>query len=246
MNDIDSTTLNNRLFYDVFAPSYEKADGRRKRVPKWLRKIIAGLARQHPKGSFLDLGAGTGYIAKIAADYFSHVVAVDVSERMLGLITDPRIFKKVGSACEIPYPEEYFDVVCTFSLLHHIEHHRKVFHEIKRVLKYGGTYYSDHDIEELFVKRYWWMVKAYRTINDPIKRLSKASGLPHGSGEYLKDTFKDVELHQDGISGNQMEYELDHLFMDTHYEYHWQGLLPFNKTYPKRGKAPLMRIYATK
>ncbi len=46
----------------------------------------------------------------------------------------------VGSAQNLPYPPETFDLVCAFDVLEHTKEDREAFAEINRVLKGGGTF----------------------------------------------------------------------------------------------------------
>ena len=54
-------------------------------------EIIKDLAKQTGGYSFLDVGAGTGLISKIAKKYFQIVIALDVSQEMLNQIKDKSI-----------------------------------------------------------------------------------------------------------------------------------------------------------
>lgn len=88
--------------------------------------------------NILNVGAGTGNdIHQIKKN--GNVFVLDIDKKALDLISDNLVVeKKVASACNIPYPENNFDIVVAFDVLEHIEDDHKAVSEIKRVLKPGG------------------------------------------------------------------------------------------------------------
>ena len=77
------------------------------------------------KGRILDIGAGTGIVAK----HFKNVVSLDPCKEML----DKAPGKKVlGKAEELPFKEGEFDTIVSLTALHHTEID-KVISEIKRL-----------------------------------------------------------------------------------------------------------------
>ena len=219
------------------ARDYEKADGRRKNAP-WLNKIICALSYSQ-RGRFLDLGAGKGHVTCLAAKFFDEVVAYDVSPRMLDYISHRNnITTIVGPGEDINYSDGYFDVVCTFAVLHHIENLVPVFREIHRVLKPGGVYYSDHDLERHYVERHPFLIKAYRMIRNQKKKFAR---IHPRAGELYNST----EHWSQGLAADNVEVALTSMGFKVSISYHWQGFLPINKEC-NQGKAPLMRIFAVK
>lgn len=86
----------------------------------------------------LDLGAGAGIIPQL--DFRGW------AKRICGIDLDPRVLENsflddahVGDACEIPYPDESFDLVFSHSVFEHLEAPLEVVREIRRVLRPGGT-----------------------------------------------------------------------------------------------------------
>jgi len=232
------TSEANKRFYNLVAYCYDKVDGR-KEPEEWLDKMIYSLSigRQ----DFLDIGAGTGYITKIAAKYFDKVTAYDASESMLLQI--PRIanVKTIAGYAENlnRFDWNSFDVVCTFATLHHIKNLVKVFQEIHRVLRTGGIYYSDHDIEEHFVKRHRFLLKIYRFIKDKKRDFAffeKEAG----------KLYDQTEHWSNGIDSDRIRITLTAIGFKVYITYHWQGGgLPINGE-SKKGYGPYMRIIAIK
>ncbi len=112
----------------------------------------------------LNIGAGTGADLDILNRY-GDIFISDINKKALDLI--PEDFykeKKVCSATNLQYPDEKFDVVCSFDVFEHIEDDKKVVTEVYRVLKKGGFLfftvpafnflYSAHDRALKHIRRY--------------------------------------------------------------------------------------------
>lgn len=228
----------NKRFYDLVAEGYEKADGRRKRN-EWLEKILKTLSIGHD--TFLDVGAGTGYVSYIASEYFRNIISVDVSQEMLDRrpLKVSRIVTKCESADKMSIGSNSVDVACTFAMLHHIESITPVFREIHRVLKPHGVYYSDHDIESHFVKRHQLPLRIYRAIVNKKKVFAKIN--PEAGKLY-----DIVEHHKDGLNADLLRITLTAIGFKVYIFYHWEGILPIKGDSFKQGYAPMMRIIAIK
>jgi ubiquinone/menaquinone biosynthesis C-methylase UbiE len=101
---------------------------------------------QHP--NVLDIGCGTGRLLHRLGTEYSDLrgTGLDFSAEMLRQARRsnrhrPRLIFVQGSAAPLRFANEQFDAVFnTFSFLHYLEPER-VFAEIKRVLRPGGTFY---------------------------------------------------------------------------------------------------------
>ncbi len=160
----------NRRFYESIAPVYDQVDPRRADSARlgWLREIIKGLREKCPADNavFADLGAGSGLLSLMAAEYFPKVLAIDISPAMLARIRHPKI-ETIAAPCEaLPLADASVDIAGLFATLHHVYDPLKALREAHRVLKPGGVLYSDHDIEETFVRNFRLPLLAYRAIFD--------------------------------------------------------------------------------
>jgi ubiquinone/menaquinone biosynthesis C-methylase UbiE len=112
----------------------------------------------------LDLGTGTGdNLNRI--NEFGSVYVIDIEKRALDTIPDHLcVEKKVSDACNLDYPDKYFDVVSSFGVFEHILDDWKAVSEIYRVLKPEGvlifsvaafqSIFSAHDIALDHKRRY--------------------------------------------------------------------------------------------
>jgi SAM-dependent methyltransferase len=104
----------------------------------------------------LDLGAGTGKLAAVAAGLGHDVVAVDPSEEMLSVCRRiARVDTMVGAAESIPLAHASVDAVIVGQAFHWFEHARAL-PEIARVLRpHGvlGLLWNNHDTVVPWVRR---------------------------------------------------------------------------------------------
>lgn len=112
----------------------------------------------------LELGCGTGSMwidHKDAIKRCSHIVLSDLSE---GMLTEAKnkigVFHnteyKVIDIQEIPFADDYFDIVIANYMLYHVPDINKAVSEVSRVLKKGGFFYAgttgENGIMETIVK----------------------------------------------------------------------------------------------
>lgn len=90
----------------------------------------------------LDVGTGTGFVARLAAELGHRVTAIDLSAAMLQASTvrdgEPAITFAVGDAVDPPFPEHSFDAVVSRSLLWTLREPARAFRSWWRLLRAGG------------------------------------------------------------------------------------------------------------
>ncbi|HEU4684003.1 MAG TPA: class I SAM-dependent methyltransferase [Nitrospira sp.] len=100
--------------------------------------------KQHKGHRVLDVGCGNGYVLSRYAKEGADVYGVDLTETGIRLcrqrfaLSDLHGQFTVGSAEDLPYPDNAFDVVCSMGVLHHTPDTAKAVAEVFRVLKPGG------------------------------------------------------------------------------------------------------------
>ncbi|GAB4462643.1 MAG: bifunctional demethylmenaquinone methyltransferase/2-methoxy-6-polyprenyl-1,4-benzoquinol methylase UbiE [Anaerolineales bacterium] len=107
---------------------------------RWRKRVIE-LARLHPHASLLDLGTGTGDLAREALSAFSQarVVGADFTLEMMrvGRRISPLDFS-AADALQLPFPDASFDAVVSGFLMRNVVDLQKSLEEQYRVLKNGG------------------------------------------------------------------------------------------------------------
>lgn len=109
-----------------------------------LRNKLKSLAASMQRGSFaLDLGSGTGNVAKYIRSFGLDVVAADLSKEMLRL--NPVSSRVICDAHHLPLKEGKFAMVTTYSFFHHCHSPEVVLSEIIRVAAPKCTLYFGWD-----------------------------------------------------------------------------------------------------
>lgn len=110
-----------------------------------LDRLNARLA-DFPEAQLLDMGCGAGHASFIAASQVKDVVAYDLSEQMLTVVSEAaktrnisNIKTRQGYAEALPFEDDSFDVVISRYSAHHWHDVGKALREVRRVLKPGGV-----------------------------------------------------------------------------------------------------------
>jgi demethylmenaquinone methyltransferase/2-methoxy-6-polyprenyl-1,4-benzoquinol methylase len=93
-----------------------------------------------PGGRLLDLGGGTGALARLLAERLACTVTVlDASREMLAYAHGlPGVHVVGGDAAAMPFPDESFDAVLVCDAFHHFTNQACAAREIERVVRPGG------------------------------------------------------------------------------------------------------------
>ncbi|KAF4654751.1 Hexaprenyldihydroxybenzoate methyltransferase, mitochondrial [Perkinsus olseni] len=118
------------------------------RCPYFHRHLSTG-GRSPSQGRYLDVGCGGGLLTEeMALSYGYNITGIDISEASLEQARQhgrhiPNLHYQVGSAYDIPFPDNTFDGVIVSEVFDHLTDLRKATHEIYRVLKPGGAVVFD-------------------------------------------------------------------------------------------------------
>lgn len=105
------------------------------------------LRKMTPKKSFydaLEIGCGNGNGTLLIKKHFNpaKIEAIDLDERMINIAqqrtTDKTINFKLMDASELEYPDNSFDIIFDFGIIHHIPNWRDCILELARVSKDGA------------------------------------------------------------------------------------------------------------
>jgi SAM-dependent methyltransferase len=141
-----------RSYYDDFASSYER--GRDRGYHRMVDEIEASIVLPYAANQrVLEVGCGTGLVLSRVAPVAKSATGVDLSPRMLDAARARGLDVREGSATDLPFPNESFDVVCSFKVLAHVPDLRRALSEVSRVLAPGGTaiieVYNRHSLRYL-------------------------------------------------------------------------------------------------
>jgi SAM-dependent methyltransferase len=124
---------------------FREIEDRRYRFHYHLRALFSALRGSH--GKLLEVGCGIGVDSIQLARCGFEVTAVDLTENALVVARDfaahhgVSVDFRLGNAEGLEFPDETFDVVYSFGVLHHTPDIEKAVAEVHRVLKPGGTAY---------------------------------------------------------------------------------------------------------
>ena len=102
-----------------------------------MEKKSLGRDGQRPK--ILSIGTGTGDDLKIL-QHFGDNYVTDILPEALAIVPDEYCFeKRIADATQLPYADNFFDIVVSFDVFEHIEDDKKAVAQVHRVLRQGGA-----------------------------------------------------------------------------------------------------------
>jgi demethylmenaquinone methyltransferase/2-methoxy-6-polyprenyl-1,4-benzoquinol methylase len=140
---------------EMFDNISEEYDGLNRKITygidvKWRKRLIQKVANLKPK-TVLDIATGTGDLAILAAQMTEaqEIIGADISEGMMqvgrkkveALGLSQRVQMKTGDSENLPFDNDYFDVVTVAFGVRNFENLDKGLQEILRVLKPNGALY---------------------------------------------------------------------------------------------------------
>lgn len=160
----------NKRVHDEQARTYESAhveiynEIEQRRIRTLLEEHIATLRRERNEIHAFDFGSGTGNLTGHLLDLGLRVVAADVSpESLVALETRLRgrgdLTTAVLNGTDLEgFRDGQFDVVATYSVLHHVPDYLAIVREFARVVRPGGLIVIDHEC----CPEYWAGNPTYR------------------------------------------------------------------------------------
>jgi ubiquinone/menaquinone biosynthesis C-methylase UbiE len=242
----DSVLRANRKLYDCIADRYEQIDGRRSQeLLLWLRENLIRIRRQTAGESFLDLGTGSGLVTRCATGLFTFRIGLDLSATIMALNRDSFDAAVVADTNCLPFSNKSFDVVTCFAVLHHLFSFEALVAELARILKPGGVFYCDHDMDVSFSKRFRFPLSLYRKMRNSYARYSEACST------ITADIYHLAEWHEDGVDSGHLVTLLQRSGFSVDARFHWFGLTSvtnrlFHKKTFKAGFAPLLSVTAVR
>lgn len=137
----------NEKFWDRHAASYARRPV--KDEASYQRKLKITQEYLRPDWRILEFGCGTGSTAIVHAPYVDHILASDVSGRMLQIAEDKarkagitNIRFERGTLDTLELEEGSFDAVLGLNILHLLEDVEATVNRVYRLLKPGGIFVS--------------------------------------------------------------------------------------------------------
>ena len=137
----DALYYKNVMDFNISSPQFldklDKTDGRYKLL---LKNITAQFNNGGVCLKILDVGCSKGrYLKNLLEDApQNEYYGIDVSEKVLELVNEPKIKLKKGSLTDIPYDNDTFDIVFTCEALEHVVDVEGGVRELARVTKPQG------------------------------------------------------------------------------------------------------------
>jgi len=124
---------------------YETIEEHRYRVEPFIHSVVQ-FTRYHGMTLLeVGVGAGTDHLQWARAGAICHGVdlteaAIETTRRRFELYGFRSELSHVDAENRLPYPDDTFDVVYSWGVIHHSEHPERIIAEIRRVLKPGGRF----------------------------------------------------------------------------------------------------------
>ena len=155
----------NREVNDCVSRDYDRLHGEifnaieQERLKKALSAAVKAVGTGGRPLKALDYGCGSGNLTRHLIELGLETVSADISEGFLALIE--RHFAQTGLSKVLTVngkdlsnvPSNEFDLVATYSVLHHVPDYLHIVKEMARVLKPGGVIYIDHEVNESYFKK---------------------------------------------------------------------------------------------
>jgi SAM-dependent methyltransferase len=165
MDARDSVRFNART-HDRISGSYNRIHGEifnpieQARLREALARAVAAVQTGSPATPMaLDFGSGSGNLTRHLIDLGVRTVSADVSEKFLALIREQFATTGMSSTLKIngrdlsDVQDSRFDLVATYSVLHHVQDYLRIVEEMCRVLRPGGVLYIDHEVAGAYYDR---------------------------------------------------------------------------------------------
>jgi ubiquinone/menaquinone biosynthesis C-methylase UbiE len=183
--------------YDLAALEYDKKE---KYLDSFEQNKLIPLFGDVANKKILDVGAGTGRLSVRLSALGADMFALDVSDKMLGVLKDKNKKIKIvfGDAEDIPFPNNTFDFVIAAFLIVHLKDPSKFFDEAYRILKDDGklivTNINQKDPPEVKTKEGVIKIKSFYHRPDDV--VEKLRDMAFGIEKNLTITEKDQWVNQ--------------------------------------------------
>ena len=221
--DADEVKQANIKFHNAIAEQYENDvstyDIFREGGPcqQRLKDTLETAGSKSGNDVLVDICCGTGNVLKSAKGVFKKAIGVDISVNMMKIARSRDLSVIGGDATNIPVQDGTANCVTAFSALHHLVNYPDVVAEMARVLKPGGTFYTDWDPNGHVTHTGWAVSLMVNTVH-LMRRLIMRGQIPETDEQQV------AEFHHNSGPGFDAEKAADVLrnagFKDVEVIYH--------------------------
>jgi ubiquinone/menaquinone biosynthesis C-methylase UbiE len=133
------------------------------RSDRWrntVQKRVPWVIADHELGSAaLELGPGPGLTTELLRQLVSHITTLELDTRLAeslrSRLRGSNVEVVTGDATAMPFPDEHFSAVVSFTMLHHVpsaELQDRVLTEVRRVLKPGGMFVGSDSLQSWLMR----------------------------------------------------------------------------------------------
>ena len=230
-------------YYELFHPEvYNKQE--QKRIALILKKATENITNNRKKA--LDFGAGTGNLTGKLLELGYEVTAVDISPEMCQILQQKyrkyiqtKKLRIINSPIEdVEFKDEKFDLITSYSVLHHLPDYAESIQKLCSFLKKGGIIYLDHEASPYYWKAEPKMLTAlikgtYFHSNPIINSLYfRLVGLNIPSVDYAESDYWHKKEHSLDHRKIQAVFEKEEFEEFKRTDYHQKETWIFNPIYP--------------
>jgi ubiquinone/menaquinone biosynthesis C-methylase UbiE len=147
------------------ATTYEQVHGdifnsiEQQRLRGMLREALKSVRTGAQRIDALDFGCGSGNLTRHLIELGAHTTSADLSDDFLKEIQQKFSGSGLSETLKLNgtdlsnVPDARFDLVATYSVLHHVPDYLAIVREMCRVLKPGGVLYIDHEVTDTYYDR---------------------------------------------------------------------------------------------
>ena len=147
INRTEMTMPRAARFWDRIAEGYAKQPVPDETIYQRKLQITRGYLR--PDMTVLEFGCGTGSTALAHAPFVDHILALDISSKMIEIAQHKSETSNIGNVTflqsgieEFSEPDGSFDVIIGLSILHLLENRKEAIAKVYKLLKPGGVFVS--------------------------------------------------------------------------------------------------------
>lgn len=125
---------------------FEAIENHRYKVEPFIHSIAQFTRHRGKRVLEIGVGAGTDHLqwARVGTDLYGVDITeagIETTKKRLEVYELSSTLQRIDAET-LPFPDEFFDVVYSWGVIHHSEHPESIIKEIKRVLQPSGEFYG--------------------------------------------------------------------------------------------------------